>query len=73
MRLEIVEEDVEGASASGGEELDAGRMEDLGEEVAAEVAPEWAIRGGADPELVAGEEVVGEDGRAVGEDSALLD
>ena len=49
-------------------------MEDLGSEIAAEEAPEWAVRGGVDAVLVAGEDFdQRRNWRAVGEESAVLE
>lgn len=70
-----MEEDVEGTVTSGAEKLDSRWMENIGEEVAAKVAPERAVRGGADPELVVGDhETIWSKGRGtVGEYSAVKD
>ena len=49
-------------------------MEDLGSEIAAEEAPEWAIRGRADVVLIAGDDIADRKGGwTVGEESTVKD
>ncbi|GMN44138.1 hypothetical protein TIFTF001_013336 [Ficus carica] len=72
--VEAIEEELEDPAAGAGEGLDAGRVEDLGGEVAAEETPGGAVGGGADVVLVAGGDAVGgEGGGTGGEDGAVLD
>lgn len=69
----MVGEDLKDPGAAVGIELDAGGVEDLGDEVAAEQAPEGAV-GGAGDDVVAAEETEGgESGEAVGEGGSMLD
>ena len=72
--FEVSEEGVEDPVANPGEGLDAGVVEHLGGEVAAEDAPRGAVGGGADVVLVAGDDFrCGESLGAVGEEGAVLD
>ncbi|KAM2730669.1 hypothetical protein FF1_001998 [Malus domestica] len=72
--FEAVDEDIENPFAGVAVGFDAGRVKDFGGEVAAEEAPSGAVDGGADVVLVAGDVLVGGQGRgAVGEHGAVLD
>ncbi|URE21123.1 hypothetical protein MUK42_11134, partial [Musa troglodytarum] len=71
---EVLDENTEDPRTGASVELDAGVMEDLRGEVAAEEAPDGAIGGGGDVVLAHAEEADGRQrGGSVGEGSAVLD
>ena len=72
VREEPINKNIQNPPASTGVGLNPGRMEDLGSEITAEEAPEWAIRGGVDIMLVArGDLADGKCRWTVGEESAV--
>lgn len=73
VREKAIQKNIQNPLASRGIRAKTGRMEDLGSDIAAEESPEWAVRGGVDAVLVAGEDF-GQGRRrwAVGEERAVL-
>ena len=53
MRVEAIEKNIQNPLASFSVGTDTGRMKDFGSEIAAEEAPEWAVRSAVDVVLVA--------------------
>lgn len=74
VRKKPIEKNIQNPFASTAIGSDTGRMEDLGSEIPAEEAPEWAVSGGADIVLIAGDDFADCKRRwTVGEEGAVED
>lgn len=74
MRNKSIKKNIQNPLASSIIGLNPRRMKDLESEIATEEAPEWAVRGGADVVLVAGDDLAhGWSRWTVGEESTVLE
>lgn len=74
MREKAIKKNVQNPLARTGVGLDTGRMEDLGSKIAAEEAPEWAVRSRGEVVMVGGDDVAHGEGRwAVSEESGVFE